>query len=1271
MIQSSCSQKDQETKSEKETLKLEPVQVVEKTDQNQQELELKNTGVESVQKVEKSEKVEEIKTEKESEPELTKEQIEFDESNQKILAELIKDDFLAIAKHFALALQRSGHKCDIPYKVLDFAAGCRISFENYDSSANKFQNELENACTLADANPSANLILFGSLLRPAILQPSTMAREKIGHLSLGEFSNCVSDLAIYLANLDFSFSPNLNELATFAGQTTDTGKSQIEEELSEWVNNTLKRHGPCQPSTMVVHRLVRPSGDFGKVIELIKKGKVQKAEELAKTLITEFKSHEDIYASLKERNQVSDTKAREFPNLTLLYIYRRIEEGRDLLVKWLEVVGKGNSKISNHNTDQKKIADKLEKLASEAINKLDEIVDSSDALTSALGFWIRYQIEDTCELLKGRITPTWGNFDTARTEELDLLPIMTAIEENQDEIEAENKAIIEFLRNQSIPSVEDAISAHITNGAFRKAARLVHWLDSEKSQDEMLSQIAESRLHKIDQIFGLIEQKMKMLRELDVNELFSTKSIQQHLVKLKDIFDNLQMERNLKPDTIASSTVTNIPSDIDEISRYLDRIDQKLSIAHKNLISKHEQRLRKFSTKKSVATDKTTNLFENVELFGLPNLEDQVARIRDGRANEFEKRSFSSSLEKYMHDFASNSGKNGWPINYREYDVAFRNNPIFTTSKERRDYAREVMKIWFEIEESINSDESAEFKLKEILQSFGFLEVVLRKGNKEPNSGIWLHTGFLRTPQDIETFVPPIFGSESNNYYKVVVTQNLVPIDEIVSVIDADDPTILFIVGQLSESARKDITDRLRENHLNTLVIDETLAVYLAIRAEKKLEALFECGFSTGSINPYKVVSKGDIPPELFFGREYEIQQIVSTESGGVFVYGGKNSGKSTVLSQVQNKFHLPDQNQFVLSTNLNSIKSGVETSDKFVKQFAETIQQSITEKSFTGSAEFLKLVKNIKEWINADQSRRLIFLFDDCDNFLVSEVHNNFKTLSVFKQLMVDTNFRFKGVFSGSVTVQRLFNSLSSTFSHFGSAICIGQLNRTKSDLEEAYEMMVAPMQLAGFRFDEEETAENILSQLNYFPSLMHPFGVELINHLNSNWITAKNGPPWHLSHDTLVAGKEVLVEFTHIREKFREMLDSDLRYKLIAYVMGYLKWQDGKDKVVYDGLSVKEIMNALEVYWPNQLEKLIPAELQVILDELFEIGVLGRFESDENGVLYSLRTNQLANLLGSENRIIEGLLLMEEIEPPHSYDPLVTRRPFSSKMKKAGIAN
>ena len=216
--------KDQEAEKLKgenneQDLKLEQVKVAKKPKEVQQALDLKQAGSQLVQK---SKSIEQAKDEKrkskpvveeKTEPKISKEQLEFDNSNQKVLAELIKEDFLAIAKQFAFALRRSGNNCEIPHEVLDFAAGCRVSFENYDASANIFQNRLEDACVSAEANTNANLILFGSLLRPAILQPSTMVRERIGQLSLGQFSNYVSDLAIYLASLDFSFSPTLDELA--------------------------------------------------------------------------------------------------------------------------------------------------------------------------------------------------------------------------------------------------------------------------------------------------------------------------------------------------------------------------------------------------------------------------------------------------------------------------------------------------------------------------------------------------------------------------------------------------------------------------------------------------------------------------------------------------------------------------------------------------------------------------------------------------------------------------------------------------------------------------------------------------------------------------------------------------------------------------------------------------------------------------------------------------------------------------------------------------
>ena len=1098
-----------------------------------------------------------------------------------------------------------------------------------------------------------------------------MVRERIGQLSLGPFSNSVSDLAIYLAQLDFSFSPTLNDLATFAGRSADSRQSQIEEELAIWVDNTLKRHGPCQPSTMVVHRLVRAGGDFGKIIELIKNGNIQQAEASARTLIEEFKSHDDIYSSLKDRNQVSDSKAREFPTLTLLYIYRRIDEGRDLLAKWLQVISKDSNKGSSHSADQKKITVKLETLATEAMNKLEEVVKSTDPITSALGFWIRYQIEDTCELLRGKIAPTWGDFDTARNEELDLLPIMTALEDNQVEIEAEDKATIEYLRNEVIPSVEDAVQAHIDNGAFRKAARLVHWLDPGTSRDELRQKITDTRQHQIDQVFGHIDQKMKLLREIDAIELLTSEYIEQCLVELNEILENLQIDRSLELDSIASTTVTKIPTDVDEVTRFLNRIDQKIATARQTLISTHERRIGTFSNVQSEDVKRFADNVKNVELFGLTNLEDKIARIRDGRAIEFQESRKASSLAEYLNDFASNSGKNGWPSNYREYDIAFRNNPLFTATKERRDRAREIMQVWFDIETSLMSDESAEFKLKEFLQNFGIFDVVLRKGTKQSDSKLWLHTGFLRISSDSEMFIPPRYGSESNNFFNVIVMHNSVPIEEVITIIDSNAPTIVIAIGQLIENTRRDLTYQLRQNCLNALVIDETLAGYLAIRADNEFKSLLECGFAIGNINSYEIISKEETPPELFYGREFEIQKIISPESDGVFIYGGRNAGKSAILSQISTRFHDPDNSCYVLRSSLGAIELGKKAGSRFLAHFAESIPSDIIDKSATDVSNFDELVNNLKEWVKGDKSRRLVCLFDDCDAFLDSEFQNNFECLLSLKQLMVDTDYAVKLVFSGSLKLQRYYNSLNSVMNKIGSPLCIGQLNRTKDDLEKAYQMIVEPMQLAGFEFSEKETATSILSQLSYFPSLIQSFGVELLNHLNSQVIDAKNGPPWQLSHETLLIGRELLVEKQQIRDKFREMLDADPRYKLVAYAMGYIKWEEGKEKVVYEGLSADEILNVLDEYWPKQLEKLVAAELQVILDELVEIGMLGKFESNGEGVLYCFRTNQLAKLVGSENRMIEELLSMEEIEPNQSYDPLVTRRLLTSKENKGSEKN
>ena len=134
-----------------------------------------------------------------------------------------------------------------------------------------------------------------------------------------------------------------------------------------------------------------------------------------------------------------------------------------------------------------------------------------------------------------------------------------------------------------------------------------------------------------------------------------------------------------------------------------------------------------------------------------------------------------------------------------------------------------------------------------------------------------------------------------------------------------------------------------------------------------------------------------------------------------------------------------------MLRTNLNSIKLNSKASEKFFQHFAEMIPSEITKKSGEDSTKPEKLLSNLKAWIKADKSHRLVCLFDNCDDFIVSEAQNNFENLMLLQKLMVDTKYAVKLVFSGSIKLQRLFNTLNSILSQFGSAICVGPLNRTK----------------------------------------------------------------------------------------------------------------------------------------------------------------------------------------------------------------------------------
>ncbi|HTJ39978.1 MAG TPA: hypothetical protein VL738_42815, partial [Dactylosporangium sp.] len=90
-----------------------------------------------------------------------------------------------------------------------------------------------------------------------------------------------------------------------------------------------------------------------------------------------------------------------------------------------------------------------------------------------------------------------------------------------------------------------------------------------------------------------------------------------------------------------------------------------------------------------------------------------------------------------------------------------------------------------------------------------------------------------------------------------------------------------------------------------TLVIDEAVIGWLATRQEAGFRATQEVTLPFTSINPYTPFAGGDVPSEVFVGRERE-REAVERASGSMFVYGGRQLGKSALLRRVERLFTEP-----------------------------------------------------------------------------------------------------------------------------------------------------------------------------------------------------------------------------------------------------------------------------------------------------------------------------------------------------------------------------
>ena len=112
-------------------------------------------------------------------------------------------------------------------------------------------------------------------------------------------------------------------------------------------------------------------------------------------------------------------------------------------------------------------------------------------------------------------------------------------------------------------------------------------------------------------------------------------------------------------------------------------------------------------------------------------------------------------------------------------------------------------------------------------------------------------------------------------------------------------PTIVLYFGRLKANQRLNLARHTMQGEkLQVIVVDEVLITYLAGERDARLPVCFGIALPFATINPYTPNSAGNVPPEMFVGRNDMMRALLDFGgNGSCVVYGGRQLGKSALLS--------------------------------------------------------------------------------------------------------------------------------------------------------------------------------------------------------------------------------------------------------------------------------------------------------------------------------------------------------------------------------------
>ncbi|MEG4580231.1 sigma-70 family RNA polymerase sigma factor [Microcoleus sp. MON1_C5] len=1177
---------------------------------------------------------------------------------------LILEEKLSLAFHLARCFEKqySNFEQHLPPQLIRAVLlGQNLRYDvGYGKLANLLKDDFTSytaSYSLPDKsewNQAASLLLAAAAMRPSLLAPNTGAKHLLQQLHFGKagLAKLYDYCQIIAKHGDRQRALDITAIKKAQDQA-DIQKSldELHQKIETWWSQAQKKDMIYPPAKKVWQDWLKPDELIHSLLFPVLESDLSKLSAL-KQKVNRLSDESQIDSEVEKTDRkIRRSRSDAMMGKAVIQFRDRVREPVDLVRKWIEIQESCLDRKDNYlQKEAKQLKQDIEKLQDTVLKELDTFEATQPPVFILAGIaCCRKAVEDIGNIFDPdtdlpTAEPYLKHILHADLLRMPSIPINDAWELDIANAEAGIDGILELVKNdiwdwQQAFDQQSFVCSSKAVGNHEATAQIIEYLEHNPEPTLDLAQLKDKRNNRIEECQVILQEQVDttskqlenavafgLLRETDrtayaaqiesiKNALETTRLFSEKIEQLRAIGEAISAKRQ---------------EQIDRVSEQLESLQQT-----------------------GIADADRTRICSVLEQGDILTANEYISMLQKGRSlpepeekrdafKDFFEHDKYTAIEKVLQDYKKqeliadiSKGKN----------IAKIQMPQGAQAKK----AAEMLDAWLAAK---GRNQATEKDAHQILSNLGFnLKSLTFK-----KSGQYTWIDVNAEPIFDQNRCPvSAYGSAANGHYRILCLWDIPNEQDILNAVGETAlgaPVFVFYFRRMTVKKRRDLADLCRQRRSTFIVIDDVLMLYLCGEQKTRLPVLFDCTLPFTYLEPYKTAA-GEVPPEMFYGRERERKSIIDPE-GSCLIYGGRQLGKTVLLKYVHRTFHATDAGRNALFLDIKEI-GRKQLLDKIWHLLNEELDKLQIPNTTRRNSVRESSLQRIKSWLELDKQRRFLLLLDEADNFLEADGKEDFPRCDEFRKLMTETNRRFKVVFAGLHNVLRTTRQANHPLAHFGAPICIGPL-LNNGEMRAATALVKRPLASLGYRFQPEDLIPRILWQTNYYPSLIQLYCEQLLKHITNPDVPTfdpKISPPYVITSRHVEEAYQSQDLRNNIRDRFKLTLGLDPRYEVIAYSIadGSQENETGME----DGFSVSWICEQVLSWWSEGFAgRSSEDEILALLEEMVGLGVL----RETNPGYFTLRSSNLALLMGTQPEIEAELLRPREAPP--EYEPATFRSPL-----------